>query len=39
MKYKHCTILKAIAGYNVYASNDILNVPTIAAAKALIDSL
>jgi len=39
MKYKHCTIIKAIAGYNVYSSNDIHNVSSIAEAKTLIDSL
>jgi hypothetical protein len=39
MKYKHCTILKAIAGYNVYTSNGIHNVSSIAEAKTLIDSL
>jgi hypothetical protein len=39
MKYKHCTIIKAIAGYNVYSSNGIHNVSSIAEAKTLIDSL
>jgi hypothetical protein len=39
MKYKHCTILKAITGYNVYSCNDIHNVSSITEAKTLIDSL